>query len=303
MDSVTSQREYCQLLRSSIDARLLDAIIGVQPPQINHAMRHAISGGKRVRPLLLLTACAAAGGDEDDALDAAVAVELLHASSLIHDDIMDDSAMRRGRQTVHALYGIPTAILTGDTMIALALRSMQKVRSQRKDAILDLFTRAFLQTCEGQGLDLALSGRNDIADAAHAVMVESKTAKLVESSAAIGALIGTDDLTIVELLKHYALNVGMAYQIRDDLLDVIGDAEVTGKPTGQDRRNLRSTYVSQAQLNNARESRMRGDVAARLSDLISHYTTTACVLLEALPAVPGKDYLRSLAGTLSSRMM
>jgi geranylgeranyl diphosphate synthase type II len=303
VDSITRHTEYCHSLRSRVDASLLEAISGVQPPHLNQALRHAIAGGKRVRPLVLLTACAAAGGDEEDALDAAAALELLHTSSLIHDDIMDQSVLRRGRPTVHALYGISTAILAGDTLIALAMRSIHKVRSPRKEIIIDVFTRTFLQTCEGQGLDLALSGREDIADAAHAVMVESKTAKLVESCAAIGALIGTGDDTIIDLLKRYALNVGMAYQIRDDLLDVIGDQNVTGKPSGLDRRNQRSTYVSQVQPDRDQGSRIRKDVAARLSDLITHYTDTACVMLEALPAVPGKEYLRSLAGALSTRVM
>ncbi len=303
MDSLTSHTEYCHTLQSGLDVRLLDAISGVQPPHLNQAMRHAIAGGKRVRPLILLTACAAAGGDERDALDAAAALELLHTSSLIHDDIMDASALRRGRPTVHALYGISTAILAGDTLIALAFRSIHKVRSPRKETILDIFTRTFLQTCEGQGLDLALSGRENIADAAHAVMVESKTAKLVEACAAIGALIGTDNDTTVDLLKRYALNVGMAYQIRDDLLDVIGDQNITGKPPGLDRRNQRNTYVSQVQPDHDRGPRIRDDIAGRLTDLITQYTDTACVMLEALPAVPGKEYLRSLAGALSTRVM
>jgi geranylgeranyl diphosphate synthase, type I len=295
--------EYSRSLRTMIDDHLCETLSRSHPARIRNAMKHAIEGGKRIRPMLLLISCAVAGGREEDALDAAVAVELLHTSSLIHDDIMDVSELRRGRQTLHTLYDIPTAILTGDAMIALAVRAIHEVRSPRKDAIVDVFTTAFVQTCEGQGYDLELSGRNDVDSAVHDAMVENKTAKLVEASAAIGAMIGMGDQHVVNLLRRFALNIGIAYQVRDDLLDVLGDEVSTGKPNGQDRRNGRTTYVSFAHPRRDVGTLTPESTAARLSALVTQYTISACSSLDALPAVPAKEYLRSLAGSLAERRM
>lgn len=301
MNPVTHQAEYSHSLRSMIDERLCDTLSQVHPPRIRDAMHHAIRGGKRIRPMLLLISCAVAGGREEDALNAAVAVELLHTSSLIHDDIMDVSGMRRGRPTLHTLYDTSTAILTGDAMIALALRAIQTVQSPRKDAILEVFTTAFMQTCEGQAYDLELSGRTDVDVATHDAMVESKTAKLVEASAAIGALIGTGDQRVVRQLRRFALNIGIAYQVRDDLLDVLGDENSTGKPNGQDRRNGRTTYVSLPHLWHNGGTMNPESTAAQLSALVSKYTMSACLSLDSLPPAPAREYLRSLAGSLADR--
>jgi geranylgeranyl pyrophosphate synthase len=303
MNPGTHHAEYSHSLRSMIDVRLCETLSQAHPPGIRDAMFHAIGGGKRIRPMLVLISCSVAGGREDDALDAAVAVELLHTSSLIHDDIMDVSGMRRGRPTLHTLYDTSTAILTGDAMIALALRAIQRVRSPRKDAILDIFTTAFAQTCEGQAYDLELSGRNDVDDATHDAMVQNKTAKLVEASAAIGALIGTADQRVVHLLRRFALNIGIAYQVRDDLLDVLGDERSTGKPNGQDLKNGRTTYATFPHLRRDVSSMVPESTVARLSALVSKYTMSACLSLDSLPPAPAREYLRSLAGSLADRRM
>ena len=303
MNLAAYQIEYSRSLRSMIDAHLYEAIGRSHPPRINDAMKHAVGGGKRIRPMLVVISCAVAGGSEREALDAAIAVELLHTSSLIHDDIMDVSEMRRGRQTLQTLYDIPTAILTGDAMIALAMRAIHKVQSPRRDAILDVFTTAFVQTCEGQGYDLELSGRDNIDAATHDAMVENKTAKLVEASAAVGALIGTADQHVVDLLRRFALNIGIAYQVQDDLLDVLGDEKTTGKPNGQDRKNGRSTYLSLAHPKPHVDTFTTEATAARLSALVSQYTISACSTLDSLPPAPAREYLRSLAGSLADRRM
>ena len=285
---------YAEGLRRDVDDRIRSILDSVGPEDLRHVLAGALEGGKRIRPILIAVSCAAAGGRENDALDAAAAVELLHTSSLIHDDIMDGADLRRGRPAVHATAGVPAAILAGDTLIALAFRAIQRVEGPNRTRVLQTFTEAFLQTCEGQAEDLALSGRPDVDPARHRRMVEQKTAKLLEASAAIGAMIGTTDEQAITLLRRFALHLGMAYQVRDDLLDAAGDAAVTGKSSGRDEQNRRQTFLSVR----SDASRRRAEEA---SALVERYTRTACSTLESLPDAPAREHLRILAGSLAGR--
>lgn len=271
-----------------VNGRLRGLLDEIASPALRTPMLHALEGGKRIRPVLALASCAAAGGRESDALDAAAALELLHTASLVHDDIMDGSAQRRGRPSVQAAFGVPAAVLAGDAMIALSLRAVRRTQGPNRERILQEFEDAFLVTCEGQAEDLSLSAAAPGDGEAHREMARRKTAKLLEACAAIGALAAAADESAVQLLRRFALHLGMAYQMRDDLLDALGDEAVTGKPAGQDTRNGRTTFLT-------------ANPAERVSALVEQHTHSACTTLDSLPAAPAREHLRILAGSLAGR--
>ena len=195
--------------------------------------------GKRVRPLLCLMACAAVGGDPTTALPAAAAVEILHNFSLIHDDIEDGDRTRRYRPTLWTLWGVPQAINAGDGMFALAFAALlgSQGRGVADAAVLAALTR-FTDCCaaltEGQHLDMHFETRQMVTVAEYLRMIEGKTASLVATSLAMGALIGGAGATIGDALYRFGYHLGLAFQIRDDILGIWGDPAVTGKAAGND---------------------------------------------------------------------
>lgn len=287
-------------LKALVERRIANVIKDVQPPSLREVMLFASTGGKMVRPTLTLLSCAAVGGKEEDALEAATAFELLHISSLIHDDIMDSSPMRRGHPAAHIKYGIPLAILAGDTLIALAFQLMQGVSSPNKEQMLAIFTDSFRHVCEGQGYDLTLSPQECLARELHNNLVEKKTAKLLEASAAVGALCGTLNRDYVTALARFGYCIGMAFQAQDDLLDVTGDASQLGKPTNIDTKNSRRTYLSLVYPSRDAARRLSEAVAATKT-VVQEYTEEACGSLRNLPANEAVSLLQSFAKSLGHR--
>ncbi len=198
-----------------------------------------IHAGKRIRPMICMMACEAVGGNPEDALPAAAALELLHNFSLIHDDIEDDSRTRRHRSTVWALWGVPQAINTGDGMYSLAYKALLALRRRSipQDLILEAIER-FSATCvaltEGQYLDMSFEERMEVTTEEYLHMVERKTAALLSTSAYLGALIGGADRRMASLYSLFGKQLGMAFQMEDDILGIWGDEEVTGKPVASD---------------------------------------------------------------------
>lgn len=284
---------YLDRLRALVDARLAEIVSSVRHAALRSAVEYALEGGKRIRPAVVMLACGAAGGKEPDALDAGVAVELLHTASLVHDDIMDRSELRRGRTTLHVLYDLQTAILAGDTLTALAFNTIHGVMHPRKDAILRLFSAGFVDLCEGQGEDLSLSGSGGASRMSHQTMVEKKTARLLEIAAGIGAVIGSPDEERIECLRCFGLHMGMAFQALDDLLDVVGDASMLGKPTGNDARNGRQTYLTLAY--------PATDGIAGVRSIAQQHTAAACATLEPLEQSPARACLVQMAQALVDR--
>jgi geranylgeranyl diphosphate synthase, type I len=285
-------------LSAAVDETIALQLSRVEPPELREAVMHVAFGGKRVRPLLTMLSCGAAGGNPLDALHAAAAIELLHTSSLVHDDIMDDSPLRRGVPTLHTMYGSAMAILAGDTLIALAFRLMQAITSPNKDRVLGKFTNGFLHTCEGQGYDLALSRGDGVTIERHRTMAEKKTADLMGTASSIGAMIGTTNEEHIVALEWYGRDLGMAFQAKDDLLDVVGDEKKLGKPVGNDRRNRSATF-----LNGGDTARSVTDPAARAlgSACVARYVDSACLHLKALPDGPSRDILKHFAHHLAQR--
>jgi geranylgeranyl pyrophosphate synthase len=280
-------------LIAEVDRRIHLRVSDVEHPDLRGIIRGATEGGKRIRPLMTCLACEAAGGKAADAMDAGVAVDLLHVSSLIHDDIMDQSLLRRGKPTVYAVHGIALAILAGDALTALAYKSMELLISERKLAMLSLLTRTFLDLCEGQASDVRFDGRSPADVSGHRKMVEQKTARLLEASAAIGGMVATGDDRIVRALAGFGLHVGMAYQAQDDLLDCAGDEAETGKSLGVDVQNGRGTYLTLAY--------PAADPAVQISGVVRAHTADALASLAQLPPSGARETLRELALSLVTR--
>jgi geranylgeranyl diphosphate synthase type I len=202
--------------------------------------------GKRLRPIVCLLACQAVGGEWHQALPAAVAVELVHNFSLIHDDIQDASPERRGRATVWHIWGEPQAINVGDGMHALALSSLLRLEDggiphQKVVRAARILGEGSLKLCEGQYLDISYEDRLDIGIDDYLDMIGGKTAALFRCSLEIGALLGTDDESLLARLKLFGHYLGMTFQVHDDLLSMWGDERITGKPSTSDIQMKKKT--------------------------------------------------------------
>ncbi|MGA2284719.1 MAG: polyprenyl synthetase family protein [Dehalococcoidia bacterium] len=215
--------------------------------------------GKLVRPLLCLCACEAVGGDVETALPLAAALELLHNFSLIHDDIEDKSSQRHGRDTLWRAFDVPLAVNAGDGMFALAHVSLHRlleagVDARRFAAVSRLLDTASLRLCEGQYLDLDLEKRLDVTAGDYLTMISGKTAALIAASAASGALVGEASPAVVSAFERFGEKLGLAFQVRDDLLGIWGESRATGKPTGDDVRARKKSFPVVYALENASPS-------------------------------------------------
>ncbi len=203
-------------------------------------------GGKRLRSVLLLLSSMAVGGSAKKALPAAVAIELLHNFSLVHDDIMDHDDMRRGRETVHKKWDSNVAILAGDFLSALSIQALSQLHASQMSHVLPVFARGYVALCEGQALDKEFEGRNDVTPKQYLQMIAGKTAALFSTASEIGAVMGGANRRQVFTLRQFGFDLGMAFQIQDDLLDIIADEAVLGKNIGSDLIEKKKTYISLA---------------------------------------------------------
>lgn len=211
------------------------------PNGLYDACWHLIeAGGKRLRPLLVLESCKALGGKEEDALPEAAAVELVHTFTLIHDDIMDEDDERRGVPAVHVEWGVPIAILAGDTLFSKAFEFAARGGSERA---VDELARACTEICEGQAMDIEFEDREDVTEEEFIEMVRRKTAALMRASCVIGGLKADAEEEQLEALAEYGENMGIAFQIQDDVLDLVGDEEELGKPVGSDIIEGKKTLI------------------------------------------------------------
>jgi geranylgeranyl diphosphate synthase type II len=201
------------------------------------------SGGKRLRPLLVLLSAKAVGGKFNDAYNAAAAVEMLHNFTLVHDDIMDNADKRRGRLTLHKKYDHNTAILAGDSLLSIAYEFLLKDCNCNAKEVISAFTHGLIEVCEGQSLDTDFELRKNVSLSEYIVMIKKKTAAMAEMCCRIGALLGGGTKTQVNALGNYGLNLGIAFQIQDDLLDIIADEKEFGKTIGGDLVEGKKTFL------------------------------------------------------------
>lgn len=208
-------------------------------------------GGKRLRPLLTLMAADLFGKNPDDVIDAALAVEIFHNFSLVHDDLMDKADLRRGYQTIHKKWSENNAILTGDALVIEAYRYIAKVPVDVLPDILTLFTTTAMDICKGQQYDMDFEQRLDVTEAEYLEMIHLKTAVLIGCALKIGAIIAGAPARDADLLYEFGINIGLAFQLKDDLLDVYGSPETFGKKIGGDILCNKKTFLLIQCLKNA----------------------------------------------------
>lgn len=237
------QRRYDRL-RRRVDAHLARLVHPGTPEALREACRYVLaSGGKRLRAILVMLASEAAGGTARRALPAAAAVEIMHNFTLVHDDIMDHATARRGAPTVHVKWDLDTALLAGDTLLAIAYNELLETRHEDMRLLVRLFTCGVHDVCEGQAMDLAFEHRNDVTVAEYFEMIARKTGRLITTSMQIGAHIGGGSPYVVRSLTTFGAHLGRAFQLQDDLLDVIGDERQFGKTIGGDIVEGKRTYL------------------------------------------------------------
>jgi geranylgeranyl diphosphate synthase type II len=200
-------------------------------------------GGKRMRPVLTLMSAEVFDADYKKAMPAALAVEVFHNFSLIHDDIMDDAPLRRGNETVHEKWDINTGILSGDAMLILAYQYFEKYEPTVFRDLAKLFSKTALEVCEGQQWDVDFETRDDVSIADYLKMIEYKTAVLVAAAMKMGAIIAETSEENANLIYDFGLNLGLAFQLQDDYLDAFGNPETFGKQVGGDIIENKKTYL------------------------------------------------------------
>ena len=238
-------RARFESLRLQIDEGIRSLFIHRKPESLYGPMAYPMeSGGKRIRPILLILSCSASGGQIKDCLNAALAVEILHNFTLVHDDIMDHDHLRRGQPTVHEKWDDSTAILAGDGLVTLAYDTLLKNIHPALIRVLHCFTSGLLVLCEGQALDKEFETERSVSMARYEEMIRKKTSQLIEVSCEMGAILGGADEAETEALKRYARSLGTAFQIQDDLLDLDSEESVSGKPMGSDLMERKKTFLT-----------------------------------------------------------
>ena len=200
-------------------------------------------GGKRLRPVLLLLSYNLFPDNIKNALPAAVAIEVFHNFTLLHDDIMDKAEVRRNQPTIHKKFDENSAILSGDAMAFLAYKFLLENKSENLADVLELFSRTAIEVCEGQQFDMDFENRLDVSETEYLEMIRLKTAVLLACSLKTGALLANSDNETANLLYEFGINLGLAFQLQDDLLDSFGDQKIFGKKIGGDISANKKTYL------------------------------------------------------------
>lgn len=237
-----------------IENQIQNFSIPETPSELYEPVRYVMSmGGKRIRPALVILACDLFAGAVEPAIIPAIAIEVFHNFTLLHDDIMDRSPLRRGKSTVHVKYNENVAILSGDVMSILASRLMNQAPGVVLNSVHDIFTKTAMQVCEGQQLDMNFEARLTVTEEEYMKMIELKTAVLIAASLQIGGILGGASQRDAAELYQFGLNMGIAFQLQDDLLDTYGDPVVTGKIIGTDIVDNKKTILMIKALEHASE--------------------------------------------------
>ena len=217
---------------------------GKAPQNLYEPIRYILEdGGKRMRPTLTLMTAEIFDAEYQKALPAALAIEVFHNFSLVHDDIMDDAPLRRGKETVHEKWDINTGILSGDAMLILAYQYFENYEPPVFRDLAKLFSKTALEVCEGQQYDVDFETRLDVTIPEYLTMIEYKTAVLVAAAMKMGAILAETSQKNADLIYDFGLNLGLAFQLQDDYLDAFGDPETFGKQVGGDIIENKKTYL------------------------------------------------------------
>ncbi|CAM3251832.1 polyprenyl synthetase family protein [Aequorivita lipolytica] len=227
-----------------LQEHLEKAVAQKEPHQLYDPIKYILSlGGKRIRPALTLMVCDFFGSDFRKAISAALAVELFHNFSLVHDDIMDNAPLRRGKRTVHEKWDVNTAILSGDAMLILAYRFFENYEPQMFQELAKLFSETALQVCEGQQHDMDFEIRDDVTLLEYIKMIDHKTAVLLGAAMKMGAIVAETSESDKDKIYQFGRNLGIAFQLQDDYLDVFGNPETFGKQVGGDIISNKKTFL------------------------------------------------------------
>ncbi|WP_411272899.1 polyprenyl synthetase family protein [Daejeonella sp.] len=233
-----------QELQKIINKAITDTVYTEKPAELYEPISYLMDiGGKRMRPVLVLVSTELFGGDVTKALNAAIGIELFHNFTLMHDDIMDKAPLRRGKPTVHAKWSESAAILSGDVMFVEAYKMIIRVEDTILREVLDIFSRTASGVCQGQQADMNFENRGNVSIEEYLHMIKQKTAVLLAGSMQIGALIGGADQNQARLIYEFGENLGLAFQLQDDILDVYGDPEKFGKQVGGDILANKKTFL------------------------------------------------------------
>lgn len=236
--------EILNKYNTELQEHLEKAVAQKEPRQLYDPIKYILSlGGKRIRPALTLMVCDFFGSDFKKAMNAALAVELFHNFSLIHDDIMDNAPLRRGKKTVHEKWDVNTAILSGDAMLILAYRFFENYEPYMFQELAKLFSETALQVCEGQQHDMDFETRDDVTLVEYIKMIDHKTAVLLGAAMKMGAIVAEASESDKDKIYQFGRNLGIAFQLQDDYLDVFGNPETFGKQVGGDIISNKKTFL------------------------------------------------------------
>lgn len=251
---------YCE----DINKEIMDTLSNIGPKNLRKASIYLTkAGGKMIRPALTVLVSEAVGGTSSSSIKAAAAIELIHTFSLIHDDIMDKDDMRRGKPSVHKIWGEPVAILAGDILFSkayeLVIKSKNEIESSndseeclsRVNHTLSTLADACVKICEGQAQDMGFEGNFNVKEEEYIEMIFKKTGALIAAATETGAIMGGADEKTISAMYEYGKLIGLAFQIQDDYLDLVSDADSIGKPVGSDIAEGKMTIIVVDALTNA----------------------------------------------------
>ena len=308
----------------------LDEIVVVkEPKELYNPIRYIVSlGGKRLRPILTLMSCDFFNTKYKKALPAALALELFHNFSLIHDDIMDEAPLRRGKETVHKKWDLNTGILSGDAMLILAYQLFENYEPLMFSELAKLFSKTALQVCEAQQYDVDFETRMDVSITEYLKIIEYKTAVLLGAAMQMGAIVAESSDACKQNSYEFGKNIGIAFQLQDDYLDCFGDPENFGKQVGGDIISNKKTYLYLTALSNCNEKDkkrlvnlfsespedpsqkiievkklyLESGAAKQSLDEIANFTQKANIIIEKLNiSKSNKNLLRSFSDQLMKR--
>lgn len=325
-DQGLTSAQRIDALRSSIEASLTETLQDREPALMYDPIRYVLNGGgKRARPILLSLVAQAYGATEAEAMPAALAVEVFHNFTLVHDDIMDRSQTRRGREAVHVKWDEGTAILVGDLMLGLSYKLLTRAETADLRSAMEVYNRMVEELCVGQRLDTHFETSTDVRVDDYIRMIDGKTAALLSACFELGAVVGGAPDSDVLALADAGRYAGRAFQIQDDLLDLTADTEDWGKPVGGDLINGKRTFLTlraieraeadekkwlarvldgglpEHDVAEARDRMERIGVLDDARDAVSEYTQYAFDAMAVLPAGPATDDLFTLLKRLQRR--
>lgn len=326
--SETSCAAHVGRLREQVNAALAGLVPDVHPVSLYEPVRFVLAGeGKRFRPVLLLLSSEIFGAAVERALPAALAVEVFHNFTLVHDDIMDHAAERRGRPTVHVRWDESTAILSGDYLMGLSYDLLARVETERLAPLVRTFSQMVAQLCEGQMLDKEFETRDDVTVDAYLHMIDRKTGALLRASIEMGGIIGGAGEGERAVLREMGQHLGRAFQIQDDLLDLVAEDERWGKAIGGDLMEGKKTFLLLRSLERtdgdehawfarivrerglpaihvaeARERMERSGVIVEAREAVRRHSAMALQCLERLPPKPAVLTLRWLVERMQARL-